>query len=411
MRWAFDIKESCLIAWEAIRANRLRSSLTALGIIVGIVTVTLMGMALEGLNISFRDNLAKLGTETLYVQRLPWQIRSYAEWLRYRNRQEFDWFQARQLERRITNAAAAALLTETRLTVKYRERSGSQASVVGTTADYEITSGIEMAEGRFLSAQECDGGRPLCVIGSLVASNLFVNESPLGKRLHIDNETVEIVGVMSKRGSFMGEYSFDNQVLVPAKYFVDALKRGTEFSMQIKARNASVLPALVEEVRAVMRLLRRVPPSSEDDFAINQQQTILESFERVTTLIGSVGFFISGLSLLVGGIGIMNIMFVSVAERTREIGVRKAIGAKRRVILIQFLTEAATLCLLAGLAGLALAWLISRVIASTSPLPVVMSPAVAAMAIGVSVAVGLISGFLPAWRAARMNPVDALRNE
>ncbi len=152
-----------------------------------------------------------------------------------------------------------------------------------------------------------------------------------------------------------------------------------------------------------------MPPSAEDDFAINQQQSILESFGRVSAIIGSVGFFISGLSLLVGGIGIMNIMFVSVAERTREIGVRKAIGAKRRVILIQFLTEAATICLGAGLVGLAISWGVSLGLAST--LPVSMSPGIASLAIGVSVAVGLISGFLPAWRAARMNPVDALRNE
>ncbi len=410
MGWLLEIKESCFIAWEAIRANRLRSALTALGIIVGIVTVTLMGMTLEGLNVAFRSNLAKLGAETLYVQRIPWEIRSYQEWLRYRRtRREFDWFQARQLERRITNAAASTLMTEGRFTVTYRDRSGSRASVIGTTADYELTTGVELAEGRFLLAQECDGGRPVCVIGSLVASNLFLNESPIGKRMRVASESVDVVGVLSKRGSFMGQFSLDNQVLVPAKFFVEALTRDSEFSLQIKARSAAHLPALEEEVRAVMRILRRVPPSAEDDFAINQQQSILDSFGRVSTIIGSVGFFISGLSLLVGGIGIMNIMFVSVAERTREIGVRKAIGAKRRVILIQFLTEAATICLAAGLVGLGIAWGVSFALAST--LPVSMSPGIASLAIGVSIAVGVISGFLPAWRAARMNPVDALRNE
>jgi len=207
----------------------------------------------------------------------------------------------------------------------------------------------------------------------------------------------------------MGQYSFDNQIVIPSRLFLKAFGWDPEFTIQIKARNVKELDSLADEVRGQLRIIRRVKPGDDDDFAINQQGSILESFGRVSAVIGSVGLFISGLSLFVGGIGIMNIMFVSVAERTREIGIRKAIGAKRRTILIQFLTEAASICLLAGILGIAIAWSISLLISQR--LPVTMSFRVAGLAVAVSLAVGVISGFLPAWRAARLRPVDALRNE
>lgn len=409
MRWTFEFSESARIAWASIRANRLRSILTTLGIIVGIVTVTLMGMAIEGLSNAFKQSISTLGVDTLYVQRTPWMRMTYADWMRLQKRRPIDLAQARELERRITNAVAMAPMTETRLTVQYKGRSANRVSVIGTFEPFQVTSAIVMAQGRFLQPQEAEGGRPVCVVGSLVASNLFLNESPLGARIRIAGESVEVVGVMEKRGSFMGEYSFDNQIVIPAKLFMKAFGWDPEFTLQIKARSVEALDNLAEEVRGHMRILRRVPPGQEDDFAINQQGSIVESLGRVTAVIGSVGLFISGLSLFVGGIGIMNIMFVSVAERTREIGIRKAIGAKRRAILIQFLTEAAAICLMAGALGIAIAWSISLLV--SQHMPVTMSFRVAGLAVVVSLAVGLISGFLPAWRAARLNPVDALRNE
>lgn len=409
MKWTFELLESAKIAAAAIRANRLRSSLTTLGIVVGIVTVTLMGMAIEGLNNAFKQSVATLGADTLYVQRVPWMRITYADWMRLQKRRPIDLAQAHELERRVTNALALAPMAETRLTVQYKGRSANRVSIIGTSEPFQLTSGITMAQGRFLLPQEAEGGRPVCVLGSLVASNLFINEDPLGARIRVAGESVEVVGVMEKRGSFMGQYSFDNQIVIPSRLFLKAFSWDPEFTIQIKAKNVKDLDNLAEEVRGVLRVIRRVKPGDDDDFAINQQGSILESFGRVSTVIGSVGLFISGLSLFVGGIGIMNIMFVSVAERTREIGIRKAIGAKRRTILIQFLTEAASICLLAGLLGIALAWSVSLII--SKHLPVTMSFRVAGLAVAVSIAVGVVSGFLPAWRAARLRPVDALRNE
>ncbi len=203
--------------------------------------------------------------------------------------------------------------------------------------------------------------------------------------------------------------SLDNEVIIPIQQFLIGYMRDPDFEIQVKVARLEELEDAKEELRGVMRKVRQLAPGDDDDFAINQQDMFIKMFHSVAGTIAAVGLVITGLSLFVGGIGIMNIMFVSVAERTREIGVRKAIGAKRRTILIQFLSEAATICLLGGLIGMLIAYLFTFLIARV--LPVSMSLPVVGLALLVSLLTGLASGFFPAWRAARMNPVDALRNE
>jgi putative ABC transport system permease protein len=226
-------------------------------------------------------------------------------------------------------------------------------------------------------------------------------------RLALD--TFEVVGVLEKQGSFLGMISLDNQVIIPIKTFASSFWSDPECTIQVKALHLDQLEETKEELRGLLRKIRRVQPEDPDDFAINQQEMFIKVFDRVTAVIGTAGLFVTGLSLFVGGIGIMNIMFVSVAERTREIGIRKAIGAKRRTILLQFLLEAVSICLLGGLLALALAYPLT--LAMRTVLPVTLSLPIAGLALGVAALTGIISGFLPAWRAARMNPVDALRNE
>jgi putative ABC transport system permease protein len=207
-------------------------------------------------------------------------------------------------------------------------------------------------------------------------------------------------------------FSWDNRVIVPIQQFLIGYWRNPSFEIQVKVRDLSLLAEATEELRGVLRKARRVAPGDPDDFAINQQDQIIATFSKGSGTIAAVGLLITGLSLFVGGIGIMNIMFVSVAERTREIGVRKAIGARRRSILAQFLIEAALICLLGGLVGLSITYLLTKASLHFMPdFPVQMSPLVMGLAILTSVLTGLVSGFMPAWRAARMDPVDALRNE
>jgi putative ABC transport system permease protein len=404
-----ELKEGLLIAWDAIRVNKLRSILTTLGIVIGIVTVTLMGTAIEGLNRAFLKSISVLGADVLHVDRFSWFTHSYQDWVKAERRRPIKLAQVREVERQLTLARAVAPYVQSRAPVRFKNRSSSRVTVVGTTEQFLLTGGMAVGQGRFFSAEEANGGRPVCVVGAQVATNLFLNESPLGQSLRLGLFKFEVVGILERQGNFLGQFNLDNQVIIPVRQFMSSFWSDPEFIIQVRALDADQLEETKEELRGVLRKIRRVPPGAEDDFAINQQETFISTFHRVAGTIASVGIFITSLSLFVGGIGIMNIMFVSVAERTREIGVRKAIGAKRRTILLQFLIEAATLCLLGGLLGLALAWPLTLLLQKV--LPAAMSLLTVGIALIVSLLTGVASGFFPAWRAARMNPVDALRNE
>ena len=404
-----ELREGFSISFAAIRANKMRAALTTLGIVIGIVTVTLMGTAIEGLNRSFLQSVSTLGADVLYVDRQNWVNHSQAEWLQTMKRRELTMNQTRALQRQATFALAIAPIAAVNQPIKFKNRRSDGVQIVGTTEAYQITGGIGMAQGRFLTAAEAEGGRPVCVIGLDVATNLFLHETPLGKPISIGPRKFEVVGVMEKQGSLFGAFSLDNRVVIPLRQFTTWFWSNPSLTLAVKVSKVAELEDQREELRQVMRRIRHVKPGEPDDFAINQQDQIVAMFHRVAGTIAGIGLFITGLSLFVGGIGIMNIMFVSVAERTREIGIRKAIGAKRRTILLQFLIEAASICLLGGLIGLAIAWPVTFVIQKF--LPATLSFSVMGIALLVSLVTGVLSGFFPAWRAARMNPVDALRAE
>jgi putative ABC transport system permease protein len=409
MNFLVEIKEGLGIAWDAIRANKMRSVLTTLGIVIGVISVTLMGTVINGLNTSFRNGISGIGADVLYVDRTDWMFNTYEEWLAQSKREVITRDQFRFIEAQMPMAQSIAPLVVNGQAISYKSKVSSSVRVIGSTDQFMAIRGFTVADGRFISSVEADAGRAVCVLGTNVASRLFANESPIGKIVKLGHRPVEVIGVIEKQGSFLGLPTLDDQVIIPLKQLVSGYLREPNYEIEVKVDDLSHLEDAKEELRGLMRRVRHVAPADKDDFSINQQQQIIDIFNKVVGTVGVVGLVITSLSLFVGGIGIMNIMFVSVAERTREIGVRKAIGAKNRTILLQFLIEAAVICLIGGLLALGMAYGLTFAVARI--MPASMSLRVVGLAIAVSLVTGVISGFLPAWRAARMNPVDALRNE
>ena len=409
MKLYVEIREGLGISWNALRANKLRSVLATLGIVIGVLTVTLMGAAINGLNQAFIRNVSALGADVFYVSRYKWFNDSYEDWLDTRKRPSIGLAEADALAQQLTLSDAVAPTADNGDSVKYKTRSASSVDIIGTTEAYLQTSGVDVAEGRFLTSADARGGQPVCVIGNDVATNLFRNDPPLGERIKIENQSFLVVGVLNKQGTMFG-YSLDNRVIIPLRQYLGVIEEYPSIEIQVKVGALAHLDEAREEVQQVMRRVRHLRPSQPDNFSINQQDQIVKWFHDQTATIAIIGLFVTSLALFVGGIGIMNIMFVSVVERTREIGVRKAIGAKRRNILLQFLIESACICLLGGLIGLGIAWLVSLAV-SHWLFPASLSGTVVTMSLFVSLLTGVVSGFLPAWRAARMDPVEALRSE
>ena len=302
---------------------------------------------------------------------------------------------AKGIERQASLAQLVVPETYIDSTVKRNNRSANGVTIVGTTAENLLARNFTISQGRFMTASEVDGGRPICVLGADIATKFFRNEPALGQKIWIGGKSFEVIGIMAPFDKFLGLGS-DNHVLIPITQFTAQFFSQPDITILVKVGDVEKIEDAREEVRGIMRKLRGLTPGKPDDFGMGGT-------------LAAAGLFITGLSLFVGGIGIMNIMFVSVAERTREIGLRKAIGAKRRTILIQFLIEAATICLLGGLIALSIAFPLT--FALPKFLEARMSPLVVGIALFVSIVTGVVSGFLPAWRAAKMNPVEALRSE
>ena len=404
-----EIKEAAHIAIDALRANKLRSALTTLGVVIGIVTVTLMGTTLNGIHGAFRRSISGIGADVIYVDRMPWL--NFEDWRKFRNRRPITLHQANEIERLAQTAIAVAAQADITGTVVYQQRRADGVWIVGNTDQSLLIGGLALQEGRWMNAAEVHSARRVCVIGSYLAKGFFPHESPIGRTIRVNGSAYEVIGVLEERGNFLGGWNQDNQVAVPLTAFRQDFQTARTYVVAVKARSPAHVEECKEEVRSLMRRLRRVPPGEPDDFAINEQDMFLQFFLVFGGTIGAVGLFLTGLSLFVGGIGIMNILFVSVAERTREIGVRKALGAKRRTILIQFLIEAVTITLGAGLLGLAIAWPTTWAIQHFTQFAAQMSGWIVCIALGVSILTGVIAGMLPAWRAARLDPVDALRSD
>jgi putative ABC transport system permease protein len=414
-RFVYELTESWKIAAAQMRANRTRSMLTALGVIIGIVAVTLMGTAINGIQTGFDKSLAVLGDDILYVGQWPWK--NVDDWWNYRDRRKIKTEYAELLNRLIaatpnSNLVVAVPTASLLRSVKYAGNEVSSVYVMGTTSDFIVASTVECKEGRFFDEIESRGGDNVCVIGYDVADALFPSESPISKTVLINGQLFKVTGVNSRQGTFLGLFSWDSMVVMPLPAFNKYFSAKSESDIRVKVKDKTKLAEAKDELIGLMRRVRGLPPEKKDDFSVNEQQAFKSTLDPVKNSIAVAGLFITGLSLFVGAIGIMNITFVSVKERTKEIGTRKALGARRRTILLQFLIESTALCLVGGFIGLTFAYVMCLGIGKAFPsFPIHFSLGLVLASVIVSVMTGLVSGFAPAWTASRLDPVAALRYE
>jgi putative ABC transport system permease protein len=413
-RLVYELNEAFRIAFSQIRANKLRSSLTALGVIIGIVAVTLMGTAINGIDAGVERSLSGFGDDVLYVTKWPW--RDVQDWWNYRNREPIRTRYAQQINAWIAEHPGSSLqlavpAADRFVSVVRGEYKVRNIYTLGTSADLPQISKSDMKEGRFFSEFEAHSGRNVAVLGFDVADALFPNESPVGKQVRVNGQNFEVVGVATRQGSFLGLWSWDSQVVMPLTTFRRYFSAVDSGQIRVKY-DVKRSDEARDELRGLMRRLRGQGPEEKDDFEINEQKAIREQLDPIKNGIAMAGLFITGLALFVGAIGIMNITYVSVKERTREIGTRKALGARRRTILLQFLIEAVSICLVGGVAGLIFAGGLSALVAAVAPtFPLVFSAGLVLTGLIISVLTGVFSGFAPAWQASKLDPVVALRYE
>lgn len=412
MKLAVDLGESLQIALSAIRANRARGALTTLGIIIGITAVILTMTAANGLQNTFRTSFSSVGTDVIYVSRMPWVMMN--DFFLYRNRPHIELRQAAELEHKLRGKAVVNPTMNGRRDVKYRAETMEGVTITGTTDKQITVSTAQPQSGRFMTEFDVTYKKNVCVIGTDVREGLFGAANPINNSINIGRTKFRVIGVMEEEGgSFMGSPNFDRQIYIPISSYVKAFgghHGRQEVSIAVKAPSQEALAELEFEVIGEMRKIRQLRPSEGDNFSINKLDTLVGAFNNVMGVVLLVGLLVTSISLFVGGVGVMNIMFVSVTERTREIGVRKAIGAKRHSILFQFLFESAAICLMGGVVGILLASILTAVINAVL-MPASVSLPILIIAVVVAIAVGVLAGFVPAYRGAKVNPIESLRYE
>ena len=397
--------ENLFISLSSIFANKTRSILTALGITIGVVSVTMMGTLISGLDKTFENSMSWLGKDILYVSRYEWF--GDMEWWEVRNRPRIRPEYVDKVKQRSKYALAVAPVMQRGASLSHGEKE-TRTEIFGTNEDYMETITTNIVQGRFFSKNEDRSGSRVTVIGDGIKEAFFGDQDPIGEYIKIDNIKFRVIGVLEKQGKFLGLFSVDKQAILPIGAYNRIFSKRGWMRLSIKIPEDKIEEGL-DEISSVMRHIRGLKPNQKNDFAINQTKAFEKNYNALKLAIGGTGTFITLLSLIVGGIGVMNIMFVSVKERTREIGVRKAIGATRGMILGQFLMEAVSVCLIAGFIGLSISYMLSIIL--NKIFPSTLDIWLAMFSIFMSIVVGVISGIIPSYRAANLDPIDSLRYE
>jgi putative ABC transport system permease protein len=404
-----EFRESARIALSALRANKLRSFLTLLGTIVGVTAVIALISLIQGANKYVSEKLVSQGANVFWVDKFG-LILDNDKFNEALKRKDLELADAEAVAGNAKLALAVRAKKDRNADIRYGSERVRRVPVQGMWGDYVAVDRIDLQEGRHLTAQDISRRRAVCVIGFEVWEKLFKGQTAQGKEIRIGANSFDVVGVAEKKGSFLGQ-SQDNFVIVPLGASDKIYGKRGSLEIGVLARDAASFELAQDEARAILRARRHVEPGKEDDFGITTADMFMDLYRNLTGAIFIVFVGVAAISLVVGGIVIMNIMMVSVTERTREIGIRKALGAKKSDILMQFLVESATLSLTGGAIGVLLGSGLALLVAAISPLPAEVSMIAVVLGLLMSTSIGLIFGIYPAMRAARLDPIVALRFE
>ncbi len=405
------IRESFIFALQQLVVNKTRTTLTLLGITIGIFCIISIYTVFDSMESNIRKGIESLGDNVLFVQKWPWAMGGDYPWWKYLNRPEPTMDDLKAIDRRSLLAEASSLFVGTSRTIKYHNNSIENTNILAVSQDYSRTMPFDLSEGRYFTPTESKSGRPVAVIGSEIAENLFQGIDPIGRRMKIFGRKVEVIGVMTKEGEdFFGNTS-DDQVIIPINFARNVLSiRKMSTTILVRARPNISNEQLIDELTGILRSEHKLKPAEENDFAINETDIINKGFDQLFGVIAVVGFIISVFSLLVGGFGIANIMFVSVRERINIIGIQKSLGAKRYFILLQFLFEAMFLAMIGGLIGIIFVFILSLAGESLFDMELTLTLQNIMIGVIVSSLIGLLSGIIPSYMASRLDPVEAIRS-
>ncbi|MCX7863153.1 MAG: ABC transporter permease [Bacteroidales bacterium] len=405
--------ETLYFAIEALKLNKLRAFLSLIGITIGIFSIITVFSVLDSMEKAIRTSIESLGSNILYIQKWPWEFSNDYPWWKYLNRPVSKIKEANELSERLTLADVVCYTAKTMGSIEYNGKEISDIPLLFSSHDFDKVRNFEIEKGRYFSEYESKRGSKKVILGSVLSNLLFSGQNPIGKQVTINNIQYTVLGVFKKEGTGIFDQGMDNAVLIPVNsvmFYFDFDSDMMDPSIIVKAKPSVSLDDLTNEIRLIMRSIRRIRPSDEDNFAINKASVITQGFNELFGVIDIAGMIIGGFSILVGGFGIANIMFVSVKERTKLIGIQKAIGAKNQFILFQFLNEAVILSLIGGIFGLIFVWLAIFYSDKFVDMSITLSLSNIMAGILISVIIGIISGFAPAWAAAKLNPVEAINS-
>jgi len=406
--------ESFRFAVDSLVTNKLRTFLSLLGITIGIFAIISVFTMVDSIRNNIDKSISSLGDNVIYIQKWPWEFSSDYQWWEYMNRPTTKLSELQPLREKAQLAQSAAFLIQTNVTLEYQSASAENVQISAVSDEYDRIKSFELQEGRYFSLAEINRGQNKIVIGAEVAAALFGNAKPVGKTITIQGDQVTVIGVFKKEGQNLLDFGLDNAAIVPlnfARQIVDIRSEFLNPYIAVKAVDGASNEALIDELTGIMRSLRRLKPREANNFALNETKLLSNGFASLISVVNVAGGVIGLFSILVGGFGIANIMFVSVKERTNIIGIQKALGAKNYFILFQFLFESMLLAILGGIIGLIIIFLLTLALSVGLDMDISLSLKNISLGILISTVIGLIAGIAPALSASRLDPVEAMRSK